>query len=421
MCQDEDYPLELRLPLADGSCDLDDFPDSTESTTFSSSVNDARSYVNFSQSSDIPLAYEDWCQDPSTCSCNDGGDPSEAMCNWDGGAAIECGNFVCVGGDFDGASCSVPEEGDPDMCAPGGGYCAGSCQGGPNAGQQCGTDDPDDVMCEPNTCANIQNCLGETGASLQECLDLPPLYRCRANEPEYTSGIVTTIGNAQSAISRLSQIFAKVYDVVEFSDGYDDIREVALDQMFSGDGIAGEFTYAEDLGDWDMDTRGVRDGAEGYVPEVWSIGECNGTQCYEGEEGKFSVNETDSGIIEGEGSKRVTVAFFTFADTNQMPIRRVVVDWGDNVAGIGGGNNPWPFGSYSGSIADNNFYKNHRGLSPISNEEQCSSEADTFGESPNACSNSYVAFTHDYTCSTGRLQQLSGRACLYADDGRILN
>ena len=433
MCKDENNPAILRLPLVDGSCEIDDFPTGTEAVANASDFQDARAFVNISQSTDIPLVNQDWCQDPSTCLCGtSSGTPSEAMCNWDGGSAIECGNPQCVGGDFAGNACVIPtDEAPADSCAPGGGYCAGSCQGGPNNGEQCGTDDPDDVTCEVNFCTNVRSCLNESGSSLADCLDQGPLYACRVIEPEFTSGTVLSSGTPTTALARLSQLFNKMYGIVEFEDGYDNIREIDPSEAFEGDEIAGEFTYyteenyddfSDEYGEWDWDTRGVREDAQEFVPQVWSIGDCDGTQCYEGVKDKFSVNETDSEDIEGEGSKRVTVSFYAFADSDQMPIRRVIVDWGDNVAGIGGeDSNPWPFGSYSGSITGDNFYRNHRGLSSISNAEQCSELSNTFGELPNACTSSYIAFTHDYTCTTGRLSALSDRACEFDEDGRLLN
>ncbi|MBI4435327.1 hypothetical protein HY630_01515 [Candidatus Uhrbacteria bacterium] len=432
MCRDVENVDVIQLPLADGSCDVDDFPASTEEIE-SSSYFDARAYVSISQSSDIPLVYEDYCEDPSTCSCDDSGDPSDAMCNSDGGNPIECGNFECVGGDFDGTDCTIPEEDAPDACAPGGGYCAGSCQGGPNNGYQCGTDDPNDAVCEPNFCTNTRNCSGESNASMQDCLDLPPVYACRASEPESASGIVQSIGSIASARSRLSQLFGAIYGIVQFSDGYTNIRTADLDSMFEGEGITGEFTlfneenyvpFSTVYGEWDWDTRGVREDAENHVPVVLSVGECEGTSCYEGSTGKFSVNEVDSGTVEGEGAKRVTVSFYTYADSDQMPIRRIIVDWGDDFASITG-DIPWPSGSQSGSITPDNFYKNYRGLSPTSDTQQCSDDADEFGQYTQACSSSYVAFTHDYVCTTGRLEQLIAagveRECTFDEDGRLIN
>jgi hypothetical protein len=110
------------------------------------------------------------------------------------------------------------------------------------------------------------------------------------------------------------------------------------------------------------------------------------------------------------------VSFFAYANSNQMPIRRIVVDWGDGDEGI----LPWPTDSQSGSKAPDNFYTNHRGKDPNSNDDICEKN-DEFGRTPESCSSSFVAFSHDYVCTPGLLSTLQKKQCQYAPDGRLFN
>jgi hypothetical protein len=125
------------------------------------------------------------------------------------------------------------------------------------------------------------------------------------------------------------------------------------------------------------------------------------------------VNGEDSGVIEGTGSKHVSVTFYAHADKNQMPLRNIVIDWGDDMKGV----SPeikWPNGHKSGSDAETNFYKNRRGLDNSNPpKEICSSGATEFGKVPEACSSSYVLFTNDYVCTNSDVAKLkdANRLC----------
>lgn len=244
---------------------------------------------------------------------------------------------------------------------------------------------------------------------------------------------IFSAGEPSTSVSRLAQLFGRIYGVVQYRDGYDGVSSTwpisaGTYASFEEQDFFTEYnfespTFDSSYSDWIWDTRSTRADAEEYVPKVISVGDCQGTECDEGREGTFSVNEVDEGVVEGGGNKRVTASFFTYADSNQMPIRRIVVDWGDDFTSLNG-ELPWPTGSSSGSTAIDNFYKNHRGLNEISHTEECRPDATEFGKTPQACSSSYIAFSHDYICTNARLSQLqsaAGRECEFADDGRLLN
>ncbi len=253
-----------------------------------------------------------------------------------------------------------------------------------------------------------------------------------------TSGYTTFTENdtIDDAISRLSQLFGRIYGMIQFEDGYEgvaaqEVPDGALTTGFNTGEQFGSWTPVayEDLAadePWLWDTRSVGDDDnEPEPPTVVSVGDCVGTECIEDTEGKFNIGEVDGGDLEGEGTYHANVSFFTYANSNQMPIRRIVIDWGDDFGGVQptGLGAHWPTGSQSGSTAEDNFYQNHRGLNATSEQEICGSDPVEFGTSSTACSTSYINFAHDYICTDGDTALLTSRTCEYddTDTTRLLN
>jgi len=413
--------------MSDGGSTLPSVDVSLCTTITSTIGEDARAFMDVEVGVDSDVL-DDYCYNDD-CDCQVGTDDySDSLCNWDdsAGSAIECtGSGMCV--NDTSVECSYTDEdddGNDDGCEAEGvtGVCTtGLCSAGPSDGNPCSSA----FDCFPNYCHANFNSDGLTRASCQ----------LNGDSPAYT----LSSGSASDAIAVLSEIFGRIYGIVAFvDDGYGGVSSSSLWPRASDyeDVQFGSFEHyswndnykdiKDGYADWIWDSRALRDNAEKYVPQVRSIGECEGSVCYEGDEGKFTVNEMDSGDIEGEGSKRASLSFFTYADSEQMPIRRIVVDWGDDFTALTG-SMPWPTGSQSGSTAVDNFYKNQRGLSGIFDTEECSSDPDIageFGKYSSACSTSYIAFTHDYTCTVGQLEALStagDRACEFNEDGRLLN
>ncbi len=157
------------------------------------------------------------------------------------------------------------------------------------------------------------------------------------------------------------------------------------------------------------------------APVVLSVGECINGLCQEQNPGTFSVNEQDgvddNGIVTGaDGQLRATVSFFTYANKNQMPIRKVIVDWGDGDRGQAA-TEKWPRTSQGGSNADDNFYKNQRGAD-AGKKPICGTDKEGWGTDPQACDSSYVSFIHDYTCSGEDVATLP--EC-EVENGRLIN
>jgi len=93
--------------------------------------------------------------------------------------------------------------------------------------------------------------------------------------------------------------------------------------------------------------------------------------------------------VYGSGSVRAALKFYASADPDHMPIRRVVINWGDGSSFVDPG--------------DVNFYKNHIYFDPLHTDSTgCSSTGRTnnnFGTtSPDACTTDPFIFTHVYSC-----------------------
>lgn len=360
------------------------------------------------------------------CRCSSPGEASED-CN----AGITCtdtdgdGDFECDGGPYDTVECERSSQCYAFVCAED----AAQSRAGD------GSQDNPYVYADVDVCATIDS----SGSGI-------------------TAGLVENEETAD-AINRLRQIFVQAMNIWFYRDGFtaadgtvysgtDRAARTASDggllNELENDWIIGETeqgyvnyndetsffgTEQTDYGVWDWDYRyeGDPDTVDSQEiptgPVVLAVGECDGTECEEGEEGTFSVNGNSSGSLSGsDGYKHVAVAFFTYADEEQMPIRNIRVDWGDGTPTSSGP--AWPLTSQSGSFTESNYYQNHRGFDEHGNS-MCDDNEDGWGGSSDACSTSYVTYQKDYTCSQSDYNSLldAGRECQYAEDGssRLLN
>lgn len=154
----------------------------------------------------------------------------------------------------------------------------------------------------------------------------------------------------------------------------------------------------------------------GKPPKVWSLkaGTCQGTECEEGSLNSLTVNDTDSGNHEGVEFLKAYLKFYAAADKNQLPIRRVIIDWGDEIDSSG-----HPTG-FQGSAEDNNFYENHRGLDRNTDTSICDL-GNEWGQTPESCDPNYFSYSHVYTCRAEILSDNS-RECDYdGATGVLLN
>lgn len=215
----------------------------------------------------------------------------------------------------------------------------------------------------------------------------------------------------EEIVTRLSQLFATSFGLAAtFQDN----------QYGNGD---------SDQYSWNISDSGDNNGTGANAnrnpagPTIASLGLCYGSQCVEGSEGKFDVNGFDSDNLAGSGgSYHASVKFFAWADSNQMPIRDVTVDWGDGRDDNGTyADYAWPLNSQSGTREDTtSYYKNRRGL--ISQNVENCSQNDEFGKTSDGCTSAYFNYEHDYYCSRalagdGATYDGTLPECVYADDG----
>ena len=100
----------------------------------------------------------------------------------------------------------------------------------------------------------------------------------------------------------------------------------------------------------------------------------------------MTINNTSKGNIAPPGatSYMAILKFYAWADKNHMPIREVVVDWGDD---------SFPFGRDSGIKG-----KNRRATCDSRPPER---GGDSWGGSADACTQGYFQFVNTYICQAG--------------------
>ncbi|MFA5947104.1 MAG: hypothetical protein WC813_03705 [Patescibacteria group bacterium] len=189
---------------------------------------------------------------------------------------------------------------------------------------------------------------------------------------------------AQGVKDLLSQIFAKSLGRITYSESYTTGTKNLVTQP-----ITTINTAAKD--EWDVRAT------QGHSPKIWAIDPttCKGSECEEGPVDQITVNDQNTGDISSSDFLRASVKFYAAADKNQLPLRRVIMDWGDGE-------------NVSGSSSDDNFYKNHRGLQSGGDISLCDKNSE-WGMTAESCDPNYITYSHIYTCSTETV--LSAPAC----------
>lgn len=158
---------------------------------------------------------------------------------------------------------------------------------------------------------------------------------------------------------------------------------------------------------------------EGNPPTVWALdlANCQGENCEEGDENALTVNSGNSGDQTAADFFRAYLRFYAAADKNQLPIRRVVVDWQSDTA-TGASQD-----DLTGSDSSDNFYRNHRGLQDDGSASKCDAGSTEWGLTPDSCESDYFSYSYIYTCSTGTVNTLKteGRSCAYDSAGNATN
>ncbi|HBD05140.1 TPA: hypothetical protein DCZ32_01640, partial [Candidatus Uhrbacteria bacterium] len=241
--------------------------------------------------------------------------------------------------------------------------------------------------CENRVCTNLFTTVSE-----------PPLL-----PSNLTTGSNISVTKPLS-ISYLEQLFAKVFSFWGFVDDTSD---------------TGAYTNIGDDRD-SVDISSNQSATGATAPTIRSLDQCVGDKCTEGRDNTFSVNGAPAGNVTADyGRAHVSTQFFVEANPNQMPIKNVVVDWGD---GADYGTAGW-LENPSGSTTDDNYYKNHRGLIDIDESQTYCDNESNWGETDKACDPTYITFTHTYRCTDGMIMALNshGRTCVTDADGNLTN
>lgn len=191
--------------------------------------------------------------------------------------------------------------------------------------------------------------------------------------------------NGDCEANMLAQIFATDRGESTFSDGIFDLTtgQPQAPSDWTDGGYSDRSTYAYD---WDVRAE------NGIPPSVWAVSDrCYNDDCEEDTAHALTVNDQNEGDVSSSQFYRAYLKFYAAADKNQLPIRRVIVDWGDG-------------DGYTGSDSPDNFYKNHRGLNPGEETSICDNSTSNptgyeWGMTPESCDSSYFSYNHIYTCN----------------------
>ncbi len=220
----------------------------------------------------------------------------------------------------------------------------------------------------------------------------------------------TEIGASGGGITDiLNRVFAKGMGVLTFEDGVIDAdgNPIAIDADHDGDGSINASPTAPSSALWD--DRALY----GVGPSVWAVDvdNCVDDECEEDQGHAITLNDQNEGDIAGDSFYRAYLKFYAAADKNQLPIRRVIVDWGDDDSTTG-------TDDQTGSTSEDNYYKNHRGLQPDSETSICEMDEISlnyeWGMNADSCETNYFNYNHIYTCNPAGLT-----ACIYDAEGHL--
>lgn len=402
----------IVLPQSPSACSAD-YTDFSVNTDFSLSDPEARSYVHFSMGGSGAKAE---CKTDADCYALTGYSCSDDAA--DGGCYTKCTSDADCGS---GETCATGASSSTSYCSASNGTskasCTGAsedwlaqCSGGSMAGTACDKSTDGDAFC--NSGVYCQQCSGSAcsryfASSNGTCSGM-------SSSSSAPTTVLTPDTFPENYIARIDQIFAAMptSSIYKWTDAIPAGGGLSYDQSSSLGGLDA----------WDAREKGDSEklsDSTPTVPVIRSIGStCVDQYCTEGTDNSFSVNGEDSSNVSGSGGNLLAdLRFYVEANANQLPIRRMVVDWQDALSG--------EVADQTGSTTDDNYYKNHRGLNPATDKTICNdSTATDFGETTAACDPTYVDFQHVYTCDDALISVLpacpsSGNLSGPCTDGKV--
>lgn len=384
-------------------------------------------------------AYDEWCADPEdtggTCSTCVAVGQTQGQEEYEQMDDEDAANAYCngVGGP------------NPITCDTDTGFCAN----GPVAGRACGNNDDCRVLRCYDAVATVdtgEESGGGGGQAGSKFEDVEFGDGCYLDDGEdrhpETGGLGYFLGftEGQDVIkARLQQIFARSISAFSWRSLSQDAIDEITDQNITNIDIPSNETRAEYVGGykdlqnlspgdqwhWDITHTGFGN-QEPQAPIISSVGECDAKTCEEKTQNAFSVNGIDDENIRGVDRKQAILTFYAHAHHNQLPIRRIVVDWGDGtVPDTPGFDVDWPTDSQVGTLGPMGWYRNARGGDKPSGlgtlEQICTDESQLAPEAGNqefgrgqhlsSCDPQPYTFVYEYTCNEQMIQRLEGREC----------
>ncbi len=229
---------------------------------------------------------------------------------------------------------------------------------------------------------------------------------CRTYGADSVAG--SQLPNLANVTARLKQIFAATFNLFAYRPTNANADPSVRDATYVASTSTAPDPLVYDISD-----------TVGHPPIVRAVGSCNTqNQCLEGAEGQISVNGVEDGnVTGGNGFKQATLRFFGYAQNDQMPIRNVIVDWGDGTNMSG--NNP------DSAYKNHRGYEQRRGVDPVTGTDslQLLSKCDesTFSTSADACDSAApFSFSHAYSCNSDGSARCADRSnnCVRVIDGR---
>jgi hypothetical protein len=290
----------------------------------------------------------------------------------------------------------------------------------PTALAHCSTEtgsvySPYEITSSPDLAANVFSCPSGTVEGVHSDIASPEGRSLVGfdNAGDYYD--VTTGGAATSNSSKglLEQLFARSLSLWRYNDG---LYDVTTGTFSAADPEMGESEKVADFVAGTTDPLGTDlswdERVTGTPPSVYAVdmNNCYNDDCEEDTDHSLTLNDQNEGDVESDVFYRAYLKFYAAADKNQLPIRRVIVDWGDKT------DNTDQFGSTS----EDNFYKNHRGLQNGTETSICETDpTDTdyeWGMNDLSCDPNYFTYNHVYTCNPAGLLD-----CSYGADGNVTN
>ncbi len=151
------------------------------------------------------------------------------------------------------------------------------------------------------------------------------------------------------------------------------------------------------------------------APKIYQLGTCKAARkCLESSSNGFTVNGKSAGNVVSRNSVApVNIKFYAFADKNQMPIRKMQVDWGDsNIVALDGYFRNQR-GSVNGTCGPASVCLVSSASGDLATKQSCTSNSDcryldncftepvapNFGQiADKTCDNAYFQFDHVYQC-----------------------